>query len=79
MGFPASFSLSAVEQTDARVLSRPSGMRLIASSTAGLLGWRLCDEVPDPWGFVGGTLIIASDLAIAYHERRTSLKRRPTS
>lgn len=44
-----------------------------------LLGWWFWGEMPDLWVFVGGTLIIASGLAIAYHERRTSLKRRPTS
>jgi drug/metabolite transporter (DMT)-like permease len=44
-----------------------------------LLGWWFWDEVPDLWVFVGSALIIASGLAIAYHERRTSLKRRPTS
>ncbi|NWN83390.1 MAG: DMT family transporter [Halomonas sp.] len=44
-----------------------------------LLGWWFWDEVPDLWVFVGGSLIIASGLAIAYHERRTSLARRPTT
>nr|WP_298249339.1 DMT family transporter [uncultured Halomonas sp.] len=44
-----------------------------------LLGWWFWDEVPDLWVFVGGSLIIASGLAIAYHERRTSLARRPTA
>ncbi|XKE45335.1 DMT family transporter [Halomonas organivorans] len=44
-----------------------------------LLGWWFWDEVPDLWVFVGGTLIIVSGLAIAYHERRTSLNRRPAS
>lgn len=43
------------------------------------LGWWFWDEVPDLWVFVGGTLIIASGLAIAYHDRRTTLKRRPTA
>ncbi|WP_027960709.1 DMT family transporter [Halomonas halodenitrificans] len=44
-----------------------------------LLGWWFWGEVPDIWVFVGGSLIIASGLAIAYHERRTSLARRPTA
>ncbi|MBN8413794.1 DMT family transporter [Halomonas denitrificans] len=44
-----------------------------------LLGWLFWGELPD-WGvWVGGTLIIASGLAIAYQEGRTSLKRRPTA
>ncbi|MBY6028715.1 DMT family transporter [Halomonas sp. DP8Y7-1] len=44
-----------------------------------LLGWLFWGELPD-WGvWVGGTLIIASGLAIAYQEGRTGLKRRPTA
>jgi len=44
-----------------------------------LLGWWFWGEVPDVWVFVGSALIIGSGLAIAYHERRTTLKRRPTA
>ncbi|WP_338578756.1 DMT family transporter [Halomonas salifodinae] len=44
-----------------------------------LLGWWLWAEVPDAWVFAGSALIIGSGLAIAFHERRTSLKRRPSS
>ena len=44
-----------------------------------LLGWWFWGEMPDLWVFVGSVLIIASGLAIAYHDRRTTLKRRPTS
>ncbi|RTQ99182.1 DMT family transporter [Halomonas nitroreducens] len=44
-----------------------------------LLGWGFWGEVPDLWVFVGGSLIIVSGLAIAYHERRTSLNRRPSA
>lgn len=44
-----------------------------------LLGWWFWGEVPDVWVFVGSALIIGSGLAIAYHDRRTTLKRRPTS
>ncbi|GHC37809.1 DMT family transporter [Aidingimonas halophila] len=44
-----------------------------------LLGWWLWGEVPDLWVYVGTLVIIGSGLAIAYHERRTTLKRRPTS
>ncbi|MBB3230756.1 DMT family transporter [Halomonas stenophila] len=43
-----------------------------------LLGWGFWGEVPDPWVFAGGSLIIASGLAIAYQERRVALNRRPT-
>ncbi|TFH87736.1 DMT family transporter [Billgrantia azerbaijanica] len=43
-----------------------------------LLGWWFWDEMPDLWVFVGSAVIIGSGLAIAYHDRRTSLKRRPT-
>jgi drug/metabolite transporter (DMT)-like permease len=44
-----------------------------------LLGWWFWGEMPDLWVFLGSTLIIGSGLAIAYHDRRTTLKRRPTS
>lgn len=44
-----------------------------------LLGWWFWAEVPDAWVFAGSALIIGSGLAIAFHERRTSLKRRPSS
>ncbi|MGM0981902.1 MAG: DMT family transporter [Pseudomonadota bacterium] len=44
-----------------------------------LLGWWFWGEMPDIWVFIGSALIIGSGLAIAYHERRTTLKRRPTS
>ncbi|MAY71852.1 MAG: EamA family transporter [Halomonas sp.] len=44
-----------------------------------LLGWMFWDEVPDLGVLIGGTLIIASGLAIAYQEGRTSLKRRPSA
>ncbi|MDI5935485.1 DMT family transporter [Halomonas kalidii] len=44
-----------------------------------LLGWWFWGEMPDLWVFVGSLLIIGSGLAIAYHDRRTTLKRRPTS
>ncbi|MCE8016949.1 DMT family transporter [Halomonas sp. MCCC 1A17488] len=44
-----------------------------------LLGWWFWGEMPDVWVFVGSALIIGSGLAIAYHDRRTTLKRRPTS
>lgn len=44
-----------------------------------LLGWWFWGEIPDVWVFVGSALIIGSGLAIGYHERRTTLKRRPTS
>ena len=44
-----------------------------------LLGWWFWGEMPDLWVFLGSVLIIGSGLAIAYHERRTTLKRRPTS
>ncbi|MGM0701611.1 MAG: DMT family transporter [Pseudomonadota bacterium] len=43
-----------------------------------LLGWWFWGEMPDLWVFVGSALIIGSGLAIAYHDRRTTLKRRPT-
>lgn len=45
---------------------------------ATLLGWGFWGEMPDPWVFAGGSLIIVSGLAIAYQERRVSLNRRPT-
>ncbi|MFY0991167.1 DMT family transporter [Halomonas sp. C05BenzN] len=44
-----------------------------------LLGWWFWGEMPDLWVFVGSLLIIGSGLAIAYHDRRTTLKRRPSS
>lgn len=44
-----------------------------------LLGWWFWGELPDIWVLVGSVLIISSGLAIAYHDRRTSLKRRPTA
>ncbi|MCC5884486.1 MAG: DMT family transporter, partial [Halomonas sp.] len=44
-----------------------------------LLGWWFWGEMPDIWVFIGSALIIGSGLAIAYHDRRTTLKRRPTS
>ncbi|RAR61587.1 EamA domain-containing membrane protein RarD [Onishia taeanensis] len=44
-----------------------------------LLGWWFWGEMPDLWVYIGTFIIIASGLAIAYHERRTSLKRRPAS
>lgn len=44
-----------------------------------LLGWWLWGEMPDLWVYVGTLVIIGSGLAIAYHERRTTLKRRPTA
>lgn len=43
-----------------------------------LLGWWFWGEMPDAWVYVGSVLIIGSGLAIAYHDRRTTLKRRPT-
>ncbi|GAB2727326.1 DMT family transporter [Halomonas garicola] len=43
-----------------------------------LLGWLFWGELPDVWVLVGSVLIISSGLAIAYHDRRTSLSRRPT-
>ena len=45
---------------------------------ATLLGWGFWGEMPDPWVFAGGSLIIVSGLAIAYPERRVSLNRRAT-
>ncbi len=44
-----------------------------------LLGWWFWGEIPDVWVFIGSIMIIGSGLAIAYHDRRTTLKRRPTS
>ncbi|QJQ93850.1 MULTISPECIES: DMT family transporter [Halomonadaceae] len=44
-----------------------------------VLGWWFWGEVPDLWVYLGTAVIIASGLAITLHERRTSLKRRPTS
>ncbi len=44
-----------------------------------LLGWWFWGELPDKWVWVGSALIMASGLWIAYHDRRTTLKRRPTA
>tara|TARA_R110002012_G_scaffold79146_7_gene201635 strand:- start:108 stop:1052 length:945 start_codon:yes stop_codon:yes gene_type:complete len=44
-----------------------------------LLGWWFWGEMPDLWVWVGSILIIGSGLMVAYHDRRTSLKRRPTA
>ncbi|MBD3897849.1 DMT family transporter [Halomonas sp. ML-15] len=44
-----------------------------------LLGWWFWGEMPDLWVYIGTAIIIGSGLAIAYHERRTTLKRRPTA
>lgn len=44
-----------------------------------LLGWWFWGEMPDIWVWVGSVLIISSGLAIAYHDRRTTLKRRPSA
>lgn len=44
-----------------------------------LLGWWFWGELPDLWVWLGSTLIIASGLAIAYHDRRISMKRRPSA
>lgn len=44
-----------------------------------LLGWWFWGEVPDLWVYAGTTIIIGSGLAIAYHEQRTTLKRRPAA
>ncbi|MFG6665598.1 DMT family transporter [Halomonas sp. HNIBRBA4712] len=44
-----------------------------------LLGWWFWGELPDQWVWVGSALIIISGLWIAYHDRRTTLKRRPSS
>ncbi len=44
-----------------------------------LLGWWFWGELPDLWVWVGSALIMGSGLAIAYHDRRTTLKRRPTA
>ncbi len=44
-----------------------------------LLGWWFWGELPDVWVWVGSALIMCSGLAIAYHDRRTTLKRRPTA
>lgn len=44
-----------------------------------LLGWWFWGELPDLWVWVGSALIMVSGLAIAYHDRRTTLKRRPTA
>lgn len=45
---------------------------------AALLGWWVWGELPDIWVLAGSVLIISSGLAIAYHDRRTSLNRRPS-
>lgn len=44
-----------------------------------LLGWWFWGELPDVWVWLGSVLIIGSGLAIAYHDRRTTLKRRPSA
>lgn len=44
-----------------------------------LLGWWFWGEMPDLWVWVGSALIISSGLAVAYHDRRTTLKRRPSA
>ncbi|WP_417863851.1 DMT family transporter [Vreelandella venusta] len=44
-----------------------------------LLGWWFWGELPDLWVWVGSVLIIGSGLAIAYYDRRTTLKPRPTA
>lgn len=44
-----------------------------------LLGWWFWGELPDLWVWVGSVLIIGSGLAVAYHEQRTTLKRRPSA
>ncbi|EHA15204.1 DMT family transporter [Halomonas sp. HAL1] len=44
-----------------------------------LLGWWFWGEMPDLWVWVGSALIMGSGLAVAYHDRRTTLKRRPTA
>ncbi|WP_404472653.1 DMT family transporter [Vreelandella venusta] len=44
-----------------------------------LLGWWFWGELPDLWVWLGSVLIIGSGLAIAYHDRRTTLKRRPSA
>ncbi|WP_264766798.1 DMT family transporter [Vreelandella zhuhanensis] len=43
------------------------------------LGWWFWGEIPDIWVLLGSILIIGSGLAIAYHDRRTTLKRRPSA
>jgi drug/metabolite transporter (DMT)-like permease len=44
-----------------------------------LLGWWFWGELPDLWVWVGSVLIMGSGLAIAYYDRRTTLKPRPTA
>ncbi|WP_027349851.1 DMT family transporter [Halotalea alkalilenta] len=44
-----------------------------------LFGWLFWNEVPDLIALAGTVLIIGSGLLVAYHDRRTSLKRRPSS
>nr|WP_298411032.1 DMT family transporter [uncultured Halomonas sp.] len=43
-----------------------------------LLGWLFWNELPDTWVYVGTAVIIASGLLVAFHERRVSIKARPT-
>lgn len=43
-----------------------------------LLGWLFWGELPDTWVYVGSAVIIASGLLVAFHERRLSIKARPT-
>ncbi|WP_427046914.1 DMT family transporter [Halomonas casei] len=44
-----------------------------------ILGWWFWGEMPDIWVWVGSVLIVGSGIAVAYYDRRTTLKRRPTS
>jgi len=44
-----------------------------------LLGWWFWGEMPDMWVWIGSALIMGSGLAVAYHDRRTTLKRRPSA
>nr|WP_298379586.1 DMT family transporter [uncultured Halomonas sp.] len=43
-----------------------------------LLGWLFWGELPDTWVYVGTAVIIVSGLLVAFHERRLSIKARPT-
>ncbi len=43
-----------------------------------LLGWLIWGELPDTWVYVGTAVIIASGLLVAFHERRVSIKARPS-
>ncbi|WP_227370775.1 DMT family transporter [Halomonas sp. M20] len=43
-----------------------------------LLGRLFWGELPDTWVYVGTTVIIASGLLVALHERRVAIKARPT-